>query len=212
MNIFEFRRLLMANWANGQSTLDRFAEYPGYDLTDIDPLFDMTRCDSITFITGRLGSEREPFDAKANLSLPPLTNAQDASDTIEVNMRFSERDGRVYFELWLELDSAGVPLETFFGGLPQSRVVEEGFYVYQDSILKDFQLISAPNNRIRLTANSDTAYTDMPFAIENARIFFTGGEGSEWKIYEKFIKSIWGDYYTSIGISGRVGLPGRLLI
>lgn len=207
MNIFEFRRLLMANWANGQSTLDRFAEYPGYDLTDIEPLFDMTRCDSITFITGRLGSEREPFDAKANLSLPPLTNAQDASDTIEVNMRFSERDGRVYFELWLELDSAGVPLETFFGGLPQSRVVEEGFYVYQDSILKDFQLISAPNNRIRLTANSDTAYTDMPFAIENARIFFTGGEGSEWKIYEKFIKSIWGDYYTSIGISGRVGLP-----
>ena len=43
MNIFEFRRLLKANWVNGQSTLDRFTEYPGYDLTDIDPLFDMTR-------------------------------------------------------------------------------------------------------------------------------------------------------------------------
>lgn len=207
MNIFEFRRLLKANWVNGQSTLDRFTEYPGYDLTDIDPLFDMTRCDTITFITGQLGSEPEPFDAKANLSLPPLTNAEDASDTIEVNMHFSERDGRVYFELWLGLDSAGVTLETFFGGLPQSRVVEEGFYVYKDSILKHFQLISAPNNKIRLTANSDTAYTDMPFTVENARIFFTGGDGCEWKIYEKFIESIGDDYYTSIEISGRAGLP-----
>ena len=118
---------------------------------------------------------------------------------------FTETDGAIQFEMRLQKDGdAPVNVETFFGALPQSRVAENGLLQLKDSILNGFSL-----KNIRLSADSEQAYADMPFTIE-CDIGLPTASGSDlqgWETYAAVIGALLGN--PTVHATGVVGLSDR---